>query len=145
MNKEELAEFSSKEFAGIREVGRRLAALAGPDKKELNVEEAAAIGAFLFAGYSGIERVLEKVLIYDALSISRTEEKHSEILKKAFELGIVPSDLYTALTRYLSFRDFFSRSYLTDLNTEKLATLARNFEDTAGELEKEIFEYLESV
>jgi len=151
MTKEELLEFSSKEFAGIKEVGRRLSALACPDKKdapekkELGVNEAAAMGAFLFAGYSGIERVLEKVLVYDALSVSDTESKHTEILKKAFELGIMPSDLYTALSRYLAFRDYFSRSYVSDLNPEKLAALARAFEGTAGELEREILDYLESV
>jgi hypothetical protein len=151
MTKEELVEYCSGEFAGIKGVAAKISAhlssrgIEKDSKKELGLEEGAAIGAFLFVAYSGMERVLEKVLTYDSLPIKDGEDKHTEILKKAFELGILPPDLYKALSRYLSFREFFSRSYLSDLNTERLFTLALNLEDTAGELEKEIFEYIESV
>lgn len=145
MTREELDSFCSKEFESLRGLARNLSSIIKPDKTTYDIQETAAIGAFLFSAYTGIERVLEKVLVFDSLQVKEGEQKHSDILKKAFELGVIPPDLYSALSRYLAFRDFFSRSYIYELNSQKLATLAQNLEPIIGELEKEISGYIVSI
>lgn len=145
MTKEELTTYCSNEFGILRGLARNLLSIVKPGKTTYDIEETAAISAFLFSAYTGIERVLEKVLVFDALQLKEGEGKHQDILKKAFELGVIPPDLYSVLSRYLAFRDFFSRSYVTELNSEKLTTLAENLESTIGELEKEISGYIESI
>ncbi len=145
MNKDELLGYCRGEFEKLKGLAGTLSSLCPAGKTSYRLEETAAIGAFLFSIYSGIERVLEQLLLFDALNIRETEEKHPEILKKASELGIVPPELHSALAGYLAFREFFSGSYVTELNSQKLCGLARGGEETVARLEKEVYEYIETI
>lgn len=145
MDRDELLGYCRGEFEKLKGVAATLSSLCPPEKTDCKVTETAAMGAFLFSFYSGVERVLEKLLLFDALSVGETHARHPEILKKAFELGIVPPDLHSALSGYLAFREFFSQSYVTELNWQKLCGLARAAEDTVARLEKEVLEYIETI
>ncbi|MDA8388155.1 MAG: hypothetical protein M0Z58_05770 [Nitrospiraceae bacterium] len=145
MNKDELLGYCKGEFEKLKGLAATLSSFCPADKTTGRLEETAAMGAFLFSVYTGMERVLEQLLLFDSLNIGGTQARHPEILKKAAELGIVPPDLHQTLAGYLAFREFFSQSYVTELNWQKLCGLARASEETVARLEKEVFEYIETV
>ncbi|MDA8090313.1 MAG: hypothetical protein M0Z61_08860 [Nitrospiraceae bacterium] len=146
MDKDELRGFCKTEFDKLKTLANMLSSFCSDDKTTYDLKETAAMGAFLFSVYQGVERVLEQLLIFDALGPVQAGNGRSEIiLKKALELGIVPPELNPSLTGYLAFREFFSRSYVTDLNSQKICGLARNCEETVLRLEKEVFEYIDTV
>ncbi len=146
MDKDELKGFCKTEFEKLKGLASTLSSFCDEDKTAYELKETAAMGAFLFSVYQGVERVLEQLLIFDALNPGKAEDGHSEIiLQKAVELGIVPPELNNSLAGYLAFREFFSRSYVTDLNAQKICGLARNCGQTVERLEKEVFEYIDTV
>lgn len=145
MDKDELLGYSKSEFEKLKGLAETLSSLCPDGKTSYRLEETAATGAFLFSIYSGIERVLEQLLLFDALHLKDTEERHPEILKKASELGIVPPELHSVLAGYLAFREFFSNSYITELNSQKLCGLARACGETVARLEKEVFDYINTI
>ncbi len=145
MDKDELKVFCKTEFEKLKGLAGTLSSFCVEDKT-YELKETAAMGAFLFSVYQGVERVLEQLLIFDSLNPAQAEDGRAEIvLKKALELGIVPPELNNSLAGYLAFREFFSRSYVTDLNAQKICGLARNCEQTVERLEKEVFEYIDTV
>ncbi len=56
--------------------------------------------------YTGIEKVLKQMLIYDKLDVTDSPEWHEKVLKKAGEIGILPTELQPVLAKFLSFRNF---------------------------------------
>ncbi len=146
MDKDELKGFCKTEFEKLKGVAGTLSSFCEDGKTTYDLKETAAMGAFLFSVYQGVERVLEQLLIFDALDTRQSEDGRAEIiLKKALELGIVPPELNASLTGYLAFKKFFSRSYVTELNSQKICGLARNCGETISRLEKEVFEYIDTV
>ncbi len=146
MDKDELKGFCKTEFEKIKGLASMLSSFCADDETAYDLKDTAAMGAFLFSVYQGVERVLEQLLIFDALDTRQVEDGRSEkILKKAIELGIVPPELNASLAGYLAFREFFSRSYVSDLNSQKICGLARNCGQTVERLEKEVFEYIDTV
>ncbi|MDA8169657.1 MAG: hypothetical protein M0Z59_08190 [Nitrospiraceae bacterium] len=145
MTKEELSLSCKEDFDNLNGLTLKIQELASSGKGSYALEETAAIGAFLFSAYSGIERVLERILLFEAFSLKGGEEKHAEILKKALELGILPQELYSGLSRYLAFREFFCRSYVTQFNHEKVAALAQGFNAVLSSFEKELREYIDTI
>lgn len=146
MTKNELIGFCRNEFEALMGVAERLGGLAPEGKRQFETNETAAMAAFLFSAYSGMERILEQVLLFDAISVKEGEEnRHAELLRKAFELGILPQELYASISRYLAFREFFGRSYPTGLDPLKLGELAQGCGELVKALEKEVFEYIETI
>jgi hypothetical protein len=143
MTKQEVRDFCEREFEVIRSLADSILLIEDKEKRELF--DTAAMGAFLLNAFTGMERVIEKVLVFDALVVRETGEKHTEILRKAFELGILPHELYGDLGHFLAFREYFGRAYVTELSGDKLSTLANRLPDTIDRLEKEILEYIETV
>ena len=145
MDKDELLGYCRGEFEKLQGLAEALSPLCPPEMTDCGLTETAAIGAFLFSLYSGIERVLEQLLLFDSLRVGETQGRHPEILKKASELGIVPPDLHSVLAGYLAFREVFGQSYITELNCQKLCGLAREAKETVDRLEKEVLEYIETI
>ena len=146
MDKDELKGFCKTEFEKLKDLAGTLSSFCEEGKTGYELKETAAMGAFLFSVYQGVERVLEQLLIFDALNPPHAEDGRSEIiLQKSVELGIVPPELNSSLAGYLAFREFFSRSYVSDLNAQKICGLASNCEQTVERLEKEVFEYIDTV
>ena len=147
MTREDLLASCKNELETVKTIASKLAELvaAYKGKESYALEETAAIGALLFSIYTGIERVMESVLSFDDLQIKSHEERHAEVLKKTFELGVLPQDLFNSLSKYLAFRRFFESSYVTELSAQKLAELAETLPPTLAGFEKEVCEYIETV
>jgi uncharacterized protein YutE (UPF0331/DUF86 family) len=145
MTKEELMVACKKEFESLEGLARKLSELATSREKKDDMVETAALGAFLFSASTAVERVLEMVLVFDSLAVKESEKKHVEIIKKAFELGILPVELFNTVSGYMAFRDFFSRSYVSDLNRDKLTPLAEAAPGMVAGLKKEVCDYIETI
>ncbi|MDA8091969.1 MAG: hypothetical protein M0Z52_12070 [Actinomycetota bacterium] len=145
--REELLAACKTEMEAVKAIASRLAELVAvyKTKESYAMEETAALGALLFSVYNGLERVMENVLSFDALQIKSHEERHAEVLRKTFELGVLPQDLFNSLSKYLAFRRFFESSYVTELSAHKLAELAETLPPTLAGFEKEVCEYIETV
>lgn len=145
MDRDELLGYCRGEFEKLKDLAAALSSLCPPERTDCGLTETAAMAAFLFSLYSGVERVLEQLLLFDSLRVGETQTRHPEILKKASELGIVPPDLHSELAGYLAFREVFGQSYVTELNWQKLYGLAREAKQTVDRLEKEVLEYIETI
>ncbi len=143
MTKEELAGYCRADFEIIEKFVGEIRALGSKENPALR--DTAALAALIVSSYTGMERVVEKLLLFEALTLKEGADKHSELLKKGFELGILPHELYNSLTRLLAFKEYFNRAYVTELNMEKLYNLASKMPETAEGLKKEVFEYIETV
>jgi hypothetical protein len=145
MTIDELKQFCSTEFGNIDRVTDEIFSVYKPDKTDYTMAEQAAVAALVMNVYSGIERILKEMLIFDKLDIHDSPEWHEKVLIKAGEIGILPPELFQILSRYLSFRNFFIYSYVFNINWEDLKALVDPLRGVIDNLKSEINEYLLTI
>ncbi len=145
MTIDELKKFCDNELKNIDRVTEEIFTVCKPDKADYSVAEEAAIGAFMMNVYTGIERTLKQMLLFDKLDVSDSPEWHEKLLRKAGEIGIIPTELQPVLARFLSFRNFFVYNYTFDVKWEELKVLVDAVRDLTGKLRSEIEEYLQTI
>ena len=145
MTIDELKQFCSREFENIDKIAEELFTVYKPDKTDYTMAEQAAVAALVMNVYSGIERILKEMLIFDKLDIQDSPEWHEKVLIKAGEIGILPPELFQILSRYLSFRNFFIYSYVFNINWEDLRALVDPLRGVIDNLKSEINEYLLTI
>lgn len=145
MTIDELKKFCNNEMKNIDRVTEEMYSVYKPDKAEYSVTEQAAIGAFMMNVYTGIEKILKQMLLYDKLDVTDSPEWHKKILRKAGEIGIIPTELQPVLARFLSFRNFFIYNYIFDVKWEEMKVLIDDVRDLTVKLRSEIEEYLETI
>ena len=145
MTIDELKQFCSTEFGNIDRVTDEIFSVYKPDKTDYTMAEQAAVAALVMNVYSGIERILKEMLIFDKLDIQDSPEWHEKVLKKSGEIGILPPELFQVLSRYLSFRNFFIYSYVFNINWEDLKALVDPLRGVIDSLKSEVNEYLLTI
>ena len=145
MTIEELKEQIEKEFTNIDRVAGELSALYTAEKSDYVLAEQAAIAAFIVNIYSGFERILKHMLLYDKLDVHDSPEWHEKVLRKSSEIGILPPDLFQILTNYLSFRNYFIYNYVFNINRENMKALADALGGIAERFKSEVNEYLQTI
>ena len=145
MTIDELKKFCDNELKNIDRVTEEIFIVYKPDKADCSVTEQAAIGAFMMNIYTGIERTLKQMLLYDKLDVNDEPGWHEKLQRKAGEIGIVPPELQPVLAKYLSFRNFFVYNYTFDVQWEEMKVLVDAVRDLTVKLRSEIEEYLETI
>jgi uncharacterized protein YutE (UPF0331/DUF86 family) len=145
MNIDELKEYCEGEFSNIDRIREELSATYKQEKTEYTLSEQAAIAALVINIYTGIEKILKKMLIYDKLDIKDSPEWHEKVLKKSGEIGILPPDLFQMLSRYLQFRNFFIYQYIFEIRWEDLKILVETISEVTVRLRSEVEEYIQTI
>ncbi len=145
MTIDELKQFCSREFENVDRIAEELFTVYKPDKTDYTMAEQAATAALVMNIYSGVERILKEMLIFDKLDVHNSPEWHEKVLKKSAEIGILPPELFQILSRYLSFRNFFIYSYVFNINWDDLKALVDPLRDVIGNLKSEVNEYLLTI
>ena len=145
MTIDELKNYLDQEFGNIDRIINELFSLYRPEKSEYTIAEQAAIAAFIVNIYSGIEKILKQMLLFDKLDVHDSPEWHEKVLKKSSEIGILPPDLFQILSSYLSFRNYFIYTYLFNIKWESITTLADTINDVLKGLRSEIDEYIQTI
>jgi len=145
MTIEELKEYMDQEFGNIDRIVNELFSLYKPEKSEYTLAEQAAVAAFIVNIYSGIEKILKQMLLYDKLDVQDSPEWHEKVLKKSSEIGILPPDLFKILSSYLAFRNYYIYTYVFNIKWENVTALADTVNDVVGKLRSEINEYIQSI
>jgi len=145
MTIDELKKFCDNELKNIDRVTEEIFSVYKPDKVEYSVTEQAAIGALMMNIYTGIEKALKQMLLFDKLDVTDSPEWHKKILRKAGEIGIIPTELQPVLAKFLSFRNFFIYNYTFDVQWKEMKVLVDAVRDLTGKLRSEIEEYLQTV
>ncbi|MBL7031930.1 MAG: hypothetical protein ISR97_01975 [Nitrospira sp.] len=145
MTIDELKKYCDNELKNIDRVTEEIFSVYKPDKAEYSVTEQAAIGALMMNVYTGIEKVLKQMLLFDKLDVTDSPEWHNKILRKAGEIGIIPPELQPVLAQFLLFRNFFIYNYTFDVKWEEVRVLVDAVKDLNGKLRSEIEEYLQTI
>jgi hypothetical protein len=145
MTIEELKTYLDQEFGNIDKVVNELFLLYRPDKSEYVFAEQAAIAAFIVNIYSGIEKILKQMLLFDKLDVHDSPEWHEKVLRKSSEIGILPPELFKILSSYLAFRNYFIYTYLFNIKWESITALVDTVHDVVGKLRTEINEYIQTI
>ena len=145
MTIDELKNYCDNELKNIERVTDEIFLVYKTDKSEYTVTEQAAIGALMMNVYTGIEKVLKQMLVYDKLDVDDGPGWHEKVLKKAGEIGILPTELQPVLGRFLSFRNFFLYNYTFDIKWDEMKPLVEGVRDLTGKLRMEIEEYLQTI
>ncbi|MBI4686659.1 MAG: hypothetical protein HY756_02615 [Nitrospirae bacterium] len=145
MTKEELKTYCDSEFKNIDMAMDELFSIVTPEKPEYSLRELAAISTFILNIYTGIEKTLKQMLLYDSLDVTDSPHWHEKVLKKSAEIGILPPDLFQVLTRYLSFRTVFTYSYIFNIKWEDLKVLVDAIKDIEGKFKSEVNEYIQML
>ena len=145
MTIEELNNYLDQEFGNIDRIVNELFSLYKPEKSEYTLAEKAAVAAFIVNIYSGIEKILKQMLLYDKLDVQDSPEWHEKVLKKSSEIGILPPDLFKILSSYLAFRNYYIYTYIFNIKWENITALADTVNDVVGKLRSEINEYIQSI
>ncbi len=145
MTIDELKKFCDDELKNIDRVTEDIFSVYNPDKAEYSITEQAAIGALMMNVYTGIERVLKQMLLFDKLDVTDSPEWHKKILRKAGEIGIIPTELQPVLARFLSFRNFFTYNYTFNVKWEEMKVLVDAVKDLNGKIRSEVEEYLQTI
>jgi hypothetical protein len=145
MTIEELKNYLDQEFKNIDRIVNELFSLYKPEKSEYTIAEQAAVAAFIVNIYSGIEKILKQMLLYDKLDVHDSPEWHEKVLKKSSEIGILPPDLFKILSSYLAFRNYYIYTYVFNIKWENVTALADTVNDVIGKLRSEINEYIQSI
>ena len=145
MTIEELKKYLDEEFGNIDKVVNELFLLYRSEKPEYTFAEQAAIAAFIVNIYSGIEKILKQMLLFDKLDVHDSPEWHEKFLRKSSEIGILPPDLFQILSSYLAFRNYFIYTYLFNIKWENITALADTVNDVVGKLRSEINEYMQTI
>jgi hypothetical protein len=145
MTIEELNSYLDQEFGNIDRIVNELFSLYRPEKSEYTLAEQAAVAAFIVNIYSGIEKILKQMLLYDKLDVQNSPEWHEKVLRKSSEIGILPPDLFKILSSYLAFRNYYIYTYVFNIKWENITALADTVNDVVGKLRSEINEYIQSI
>jgi len=145
MTIEELKNYLDQEFGNIDKVVNELFSLYKPEKSEYTLAEKAAVAAFIVNIYSGIEKILKEMLLFDKLDVHDSPEWHEKVLKKSSEIGILPPDLFKILSSYLAFRNYYIYTYIFNIKWENITALADTVNDVVGKLKTEINEYIQTI
>ncbi len=130
MKSQQLREYCEAEFENIDLVVTELFNVVKAGKSDYTTVELAAIATFLHNSYNGIENILKRVLLSKQIRTKETPTWHKDLLKAAFNAGVISVDLYEAVSSYLSFRHFFVHAYSFTLNWDELKPLVSNLSDT---------------
>ena len=145
MTIEELKNYQDQEFGNIDKVVNELFSLYKPEKSEYTLAEKAAVAAFIVNIYSGIEKILKEMLLFDKLDVHDSPEWHEKVLRKSSEIGILPPDLFKILSSYLAFRNYYIYTYIFNIKWENITALADTVHDVVGKLKTEITEYIQTI
>ncbi|MBI4849312.1 MAG: hypothetical protein HY808_12185 [Nitrospirae bacterium] len=145
MTIEELQKYLEQEFANIDRVVGELFSVYSPEKAEYTFSEQAAIATFIVNIYSGIEKILKQMLLFDKLDVQDSPEWHEKVLRKSSEIGILPPDLFQILTGYLSFRNYFIYNYVFTIKWENMKALSDATKDVAARVKSEVNEYIQTI
>jgi len=145
MTIEELKNYQNQEFGNIDRVVNELFSLYKPEKSEYTLAEKAAVAAFIVNIYSGIEKILKEMLLFDKLDVHDSPEWHEKVLRKSSEIGILPPDLFKILSSYLAFRNYYIYTYIFNIKWENITALADTVNDVVGKLKTEINEYIQTI
>ncbi len=145
MTIEELKNYLDQEFKNIDRIVNELFSLYKPEKSEYTLAEQAGVAAFIVNIYSGIEKILKQMLLYDKLDVHDSPEWHEKVLKKSSEIGILPPDLFKILSSYLAFRNYYIYTYVFNIKWENVTALADTVNEVVGKLRSEINEYIQSI
>ena len=145
MTIEELKNYLDQEFGNIDKVVNELFSLYKPEKSEYTLAEKAAVAAFIVNIYSGIEKILKEMLLFDKLDVHDSPEWHEKVLKKSSEIGILPPELFKILSSYLAFRNYYIYTYIFNIKWENITALADTVNDVVGKLKTEINEYIQTI
>jgi len=145
MTIEELKNYLDQEFGNIDKVANELFSLYKPEKSEYTLAEKAAVAAFIVNIYSGIEKILKEMLLFDKLDVHDSPEWHEKVLRKSSEIGILPPDLFKILSSYLAFRNYYIYTYIFNIKWENITALADTVNDVVGKLKTEINEYIQTI
>jgi len=142
---EELKKHTDQEFENINKVIDELFALYKVEKTEYTLSEQAAVAAFIVNIYSGVERILKQMLLFDKLDVQDSPEWHEKVLRKSSEIGILPPDLFQVLSNYLAFRNYFIYNYIFNIKWENLKALADAVNDVVAKFKNEVTEYIQTI
>jgi hypothetical protein len=145
MTIEELKNYQDQEFGNIDRVVNELFSLYKPEKSEYTLAEKAAVAAFIVNIYSGIEKLLKEMLLFDKLDVHNSPEWHEKVLRKSSEIGILPPELFKILSSYLAFRNYYIYTYIFNIKWENITALADTVNDVVGKLKNEITEYIQTI
>jgi hypothetical protein len=145
MTIEELKNYLEQEFGNIDRVVKELFSLYRSEKSEYTFAEQAAVAAFMVNIYSGIEKILKQMLLFDKLDVHDSPEWHEKVLKKSSEIGILPPELFKILSSYLAFRNYFIYAYLFSIKWENITALVDTVNEVVGKLRSEINEYIQTI
>jgi uncharacterized protein YutE (UPF0331/DUF86 family) len=145
MTIDELKKYCDNELKNVDKVTEDIFSVYKQDKSDYSVTEKAAIAALIMNVYTGIEKVLKQMLIFDKLDIADSPDWHEKVLRKAGEIGILPTELQPVLAKYLSFRNFFIYNYTFDIKWEDMKVLVDAVRDMTGKVRSEIEEYLQTI
>ncbi len=145
MTRDELVKRCDEEFSYINRTADELFAVYMPEKSDYTLVEEAAIAAFIVNIYSGFEKILKQILIFDKLDITDSPAWHEKVLKKASEMGILPPDLFQIFSRYLAFRNYFLYAYIFTIKWEELKVLVDAIRDVMKKFKSEVDEYIQTI
>lgn len=145
MTLEELKKQLEQEFGNIDRIMAELFSLYTPEKSECLLSEQAAAAAFLVNIYSGVEKILKQMLLFDKLDVHDSPEWHEKVLRKSGEIGILPPDLLQVLANYLSFRNYFIYNYVFSIKWENVKSLVDSVKGVVGQVKSEVDEYIKVI
>lgn len=145
MTIEELKQNIDKELGNIEIVTNQLSSVYKTEKSEYTMSEQAAVAAFVVNLYSGFEKILKQMLLFDKLDVQDSPEWHEKVLRKSSEIGILPPDLFQILSKYLSFRNYFIYNYVFSIKWETMKPLVETVNDVVAQFRTEVAEYIESI
>lgn len=142
MTKQLLKEYCDAEFENIESVLAEIALVVIPGKTKYTTAELAAVATFIHNCYNGVENIFKRIISFSSAAIKESPTWHKDMLKTALELNIISSDLYDALSTYLSFRHFFVHAYSFTLRWEELKPLVENLDDTLRQFQTSVTVYI---
>ncbi len=145
MTTDELKKYIDQEFGNIERIMNELFSLYKPEKTEYPLTDQAAVAAFIVSIYSGAERILKQMLLFDKLDVQDSPEWHEKVLRKSSEIGILPPDLFQVLSNYLAFRNYFIYNYIFSIKWENMKALADAIRDVMSRFRSEVNEYIQTI
>lgn len=145
MTTDELKKYIDQEFGNIERIMNELFSLYKQEKTEYPLAEQAAVAAFIVSIYSGAERILKQMLLFDKLDVQDSPEWHEKVLRKSSEIGILPPDLFQVLSNYLAFRNYFIYNYIFSIKWENMKALADAIRDVMSRFRSEVNEYMQTI
>ncbi len=145
MTKRQLEDYCDAEFENIEAVLAELKIVVKKDKSNYSTAELAAIATFLHNFYNGIENIIKRIFVFKKIEQKDTSTWHKNMLRNARDIEIIPDDLYTILSNYLSFRHFFVHSYSFSLKWKELNPLAGNVEHTFEKVKTSVYSYIDQL